>query len=112
VKSGPPAWAYFRFQGVPRDPILRPKSHVGILNVKKCIFTISHFDILIILSLFHFDDFGEIGVFIIDHFLMRINFDASNVIRPYCNYYIGGSMIIMCGGSPLFFLSAFIVLFW
>jgi len=35
VNSEPPGPALFEFQGVPRDPILRPKSDPLILNVKK-----------------------------------------------------------------------------
>jgi len=35
VKSEPPGPALFEFQGVPRDPILRPKSTPPILNGKK-----------------------------------------------------------------------------
>jgi len=35
VKSEPPGPALFEFQGVPRDPILRPKSTPSFLNVKK-----------------------------------------------------------------------------
>jgi len=35
VKSEPPGPALFEFQGVPRDPVLRPKSDPPILNGKK-----------------------------------------------------------------------------
>jgi len=35
VKSEPPGPAFFEFQGVPRDPVLRPKSTPLFLNVKK-----------------------------------------------------------------------------
>jgi len=34
VKSEPPGWALFEFQGVPRDPVLRPKLTPSFLNVK------------------------------------------------------------------------------
>ena len=44
VKSEPPGPAFFEFQGVPRDPVLRPKSDPLFLNVKKWrIFMICHF---------------------------------------------------------------------
>jgi len=44
VNSEPPGWALFEFQGVPRDPVLRPKSTPSFLN-GKCdrIFTFSSF---------------------------------------------------------------------
>jgi len=32
VKSEPPGWALFEFQGVPRDPVLRPKSTWGVAD--------------------------------------------------------------------------------
>jgi len=32
AKSEPPGWALFRFQGVPRDPVLRPKSTWGVAD--------------------------------------------------------------------------------
>jgi len=35
VKSEPPGPAFFEFQGVPRDPVLRPKNDPPILNGKK-----------------------------------------------------------------------------
>jgi len=35
VKSEPPGPAFFEFQGVPRDPVLRPKSTPLFLNGKK-----------------------------------------------------------------------------
>jgi len=35
AKSEPPGPAFFRFQGVPRDPVLRPKSTPLFLNGKK-----------------------------------------------------------------------------
>jgi len=38
VNSEPPGPAFFEFQGVPRDPILRPKTGVHILNVKSDIY--------------------------------------------------------------------------
>jgi len=34
VKSEPPGPAFFEFQGVPRDPVLRPKNDPLILNGK------------------------------------------------------------------------------
>jgi len=34
VNSEPPGWALFEFQGVPRDPVLRPKNDPLILNGK------------------------------------------------------------------------------
>jgi len=34
VKSEPPGPAFFEFQGVPRDPVLRPKMTPSFLNVK------------------------------------------------------------------------------
>ena len=49
VKSEPPGPAFFEFQGVPRDPVLRPKMTPSFLNVKSdtffdiCHFMIYHF---------------------------------------------------------------------
>jgi len=84
VKSEPPGPAFFRFQGVPRDPILRPKSGVDILNVKKYIFIISIFTILRIFVFLH------LWYFVVFHVLVKLMFcDMAwlcNVIRPYCNY--------------------------
>ena len=50
VKSEPPGPALFEFQGVPRDPVLRPKSDPLILNGK----TQLHFHLFYIFSIYHF----------------------------------------------------------
>jgi len=58
VKSEPPGPAFFEFQGVPRDPVLRPKNGPPILNGKTqldfYIFTFFIFCILVILVIFWF----------------------------------------------------------
>jgi len=64
VNSEPPGPAFFEFQGVPRDPVLRPKSTPLFLMAKNdhvlCIFMIYSFCILSFLINFdisHFDHF-------------------------------------------------------
>jgi len=85
AKSEPPGWALFRFQGVPRDPILRPKSTCRILNGKKVISIISHFTILVILMFLHLWYFGVFCVLLKVTFLWWWCFMTAIVIRPYCN---------------------------
>jgi len=110
VKSEPPGPALFEFQGVPRDPVLRPKSTPLFLNVK-CdhIFLIYHFVKYAFwwFWCFHVCDklvkCGEVT------FLTQC---TAMVIRPYCNYTVG-RVRVMCGGSPLIglFLVSFVLLF-
>jgi len=95
VKSEPPGPAYFEFQGVPRDPVLRPKSGVGILNGKSQI-GFHHFHILWI---YHFMHFNIFTIFQTNTFLIKLPVLSCYVIRPYCN--IGGRCDVWCGGSPL-----------
>jgi len=96
VKSEPPGPALFEFQGVPRDPILRPKSDPLILNVKKWHhFMILAFCVFMIFMFYHFLCFVEVTFF--DHF---------DVLCCYCNkalwqlLFIGGSMMMMWWFSP------------
>jgi len=56
VFSEPPGWALFRFQGVPRDPVLRPKSDPPYF----CTFLMFHDHIF---HLFHFYDFTHFDNF-------------------------------------------------
>jgi len=94
VNSEPPGPAFFEFQGVPRDPVLRPKSDPLFLNVKSdtrfSFFTFFTFYILHILMIFtflwfaHFDDFSVLVHFWLKALLQYRREDG-----------------IMCGGSPL-----------
>jgi len=101
VFSEPPGPGIFEFQGVPRDPVLRPKSTPLILNGKSQhefhhlrIFWFVHF------SIFHL--FAVLWNVTNWHFMMT---QCLIVIRPYCNYRCRGDytgrMMILCGGSPL-----------
>jgi len=58
VKSEPPGPAFFEFQGVPRDPVLRPKNDPPILNGKSQ----QHFHLFHVLCISYFINF--------DHFVI------------------------------------------
>jgi len=100
VKSEPPGPAFFRFQGVPRDPVLRPKSTPPFLNVK--------YDHIFVFLCFVICHFAHFCVFII---WWKVTFCSwhtfydnavHSVIRPYCNnWFIEGGRELLCGGSPL-----------
>jgi len=84
VKSEPPGWALFEFQGVPRDPVLRPKSDPLFLNVKKWrVFTFWWFSFC---AFCWFSCFVNCTFWSSCHFL---TLHALCVIRPYCNYIVG-----------------------
>jgi len=64
VKSEPPGPAFFRFQGVPRDPVLRPKLDPPYFCTFSVFFHFFNLHILSILLFFDFQLFGEIDVLI------------------------------------------------
>ena len=92
VKSEPPGPAFFRFQGVPRDPVLRPKSTPSFLNVKS--------DAFFIMCTFCELLFCEFWCFINCanwHFWCEVTFFTIRrlrVIRPYSDYIVGGRMLV------------------
>jgi len=55
VKSEPPGPAFFEFQGVPRDPVLRPKMDPPYFWCFLIIFHVLCFHILTFLIFLHFD---------------------------------------------------------
>jgi len=65
VNSEPPGPAFFEFQGVPRDPVLRPKSTPLFLN-GKCdhVFHIYHFYAFIIFVFYAFSHFSKVSFFV------------------------------------------------
>jgi len=115
AKSEPPGWALFRFQGVPRDPILRPKTGYRILNVKIDIYD---------LHILSFLCFHELCIFTILCFSPICAFSCFAIftpfaitIRPYGKFRCRGDsqerrMGVMCGGSPLWFYRSVCVLCW
>jgi len=58
AKSEPPGWALFEFQGVPRDPVLRPKMTPSFLN-GKCDHNFAFYTFLIC-PFYEIDDFGKV----------------------------------------------------
>jgi len=83
VKSEPPGWALFEFQGVPRDPVLRPKMTPSFLNVKvDHIFDISCFSIC---TFWSFLCFHVLVKLIILYEVPFFDTMLCTVIRPYCN---------------------------
>ena len=83
VKSEPPGPAFFRFQGVPRDPVLRPKMTPPYFWCFLIIFDVFNFIILVILMILRLQHFGEIAIFgKVTFFDMT---QLCNVIRPYGN---------------------------
>jgi len=78
VKSEPPGPALFEFQGVPRDPVLRPKSDPPFLNGKKW----SHFVHFVILWIYHFTILWHFWYLINCEFVVFTQY-APFVIRPY-----------------------------
>jgi len=79
--SEPPGWALFRFQGVPRDPILRPKSDPPYFWCFLMIFMISILCILTFFTFVHFNILVKIDILVKWHFCDMA--DMCNVIRPY-----------------------------
>jgi len=78
VNSEPPGPAFFEFQGVPRDPVLRPKNDPPVLMAKRdqhfMFFTFYAFTIFMFYDFFTFYSlpfFGEGTHF--DHFTIRLN---------------------------------------
>jgi len=81
VFSEPPGWALFRFQGVPRDPVLRPKIDPPYFWWFLTLFHVLRFHILMILMILCLWHFGESGIF---QWLTFFDmFKLHNVIRPY-----------------------------
>jgi len=102
VKSEPPGPAFFRFQGVPRDPVLRPKSTPSFLNVKS--------DAFFIMCTFCELLFCEFWCFINCanwHFWCEVTFFTIRrlrVIRPYSDYIVGGRMLVWWFSPLLVFI--------
>jgi len=99
VKSEPPGWALFEFQGVPRDPVLRPKMTPSILNVK-C-------DHVFWFSSFSCWSFSHFWWFMFCDKLIK----CCEVLILWHNGLMHNKALrwlhrrgdkIMCGGSPLF----------
>jgi len=108
VKSEPPGPAFFRFQGVPRDPVLRPKSDPPYFWWFLTLFHVLRFHILCILVFFHFHHFDNFDVLLKCHIFWHVIIAIT--IRPYYNagvfrFYTGGRMMISVVVLPsLFFL--------
>ena len=103
VKSEPPGPAFFEFQGVPRDPVLRPKSTPLFLNVKNdhifmiCTFCISPFCVFLC---FHSCDKSDI--------LVEVPFSdiaLCTTLRPY--YVIKGERELCVVVLPSFWIEVF-----
>jgi len=71
AKSEPPGWALFRFQGVPRDPVLRPKKGGQFLMWKS-----DHILCFHVLWIVHF--------IIFSHFMKLINCTFYEVDQFLC----------------------------
>jgi len=87
VKSEPPGPAYFRFQGVPRDPILRPKSDPPLFWCFLIIFIISDLCIFTFFMFLHFIILVKIAILWSWHFLWHKV--TAIVIRPYGVHDVG-----------------------
>jgi len=69
AKSEPPGWALFEFQGVPRDPVLRPKIDPLFLNVKfDHVFTFWSFSISPFCAFYDFNKCDKLHISWIDPF--------------------------------------------
>ena len=93
--SEPPGPGVFQFQGVPRDPILRPKTRVSILNGKSH-FSFSpfyHFSELAFSPFSCFAHFDEVDI------LVGLIIFCIIGLRPIGYYREEND--VMCGGSPL-----------
>jgi len=94
VNSEPPGPAFFEFQGVPRDPVLRPKSTPSFLYVKN-----DHVFMFCAFSISPFCTFYDFCISVKVTFLRGVSFFDHlycNVIRPYCN----GTLILgSCWGD-------------
>jgi len=107
VKSEPPGPAFFEFQGVPRDPVLRPKSTPLFLNVKNDrVFAFSSFAICAFWHFWSFFRFDKLTFSCFCRFLC-------NGLKALLLYT--GRRMMMCGGfSPLLvdIYSPFVVFSW
>jgi len=81
VKSEPPGPAFFRFQGVPRDPVLRPKLDPPFFSLFLTHF--SPFFCFMICAFCHFCCFYKCDKLINLVKVAFFNHDPCNVIRPY-----------------------------
>ena len=95
--SEPPGPGVFRFQGVPRDPVLRPKSDPPYADGE----FLHHFMHFHFLCISHFIILWHFHHFINCAFCVNHRFCHYIVIRPYGALFHKGEYDDMCGGSPL-----------
>ena len=97
AKSEPPGWALFRFQGVPRDPVLRPKIDMGVADGEFLhVFNISSFCDLPFYAFSWFCKCVELTILSMCSILCYV---VQCIIRSYGNYR--REYDDNCGGSPL-----------
>jgi len=107
VKSEPPGPAFFEFQGVPRDPVLRPKldppyfwSFLMFSSGENWHFWFYHFVHFHVFVFFWFCAFCEITIFWSQCLI---------AIRPYCSIEGGWWCVVVSPLTDVWFVCCFVV---